>query len=139
MTERSGRRELPARKPLRLAILALDGCMLSSIAGPIDALRVAQKLAEIRQPLAPPLFEPRVVSLRGATRVRTSSGLDIDGVVAPGAAIDVVLVPGVMHSSPDELAARSADRLSSSRFIRRASGQARANSASIGAIECASA
>ena len=106
MTERSGRRQASVRKPLRLAILALDGCMLSSIAGPIDALRVAQKLAEIRQPLAPPLFEPRVVSLRGATRVRTSSGLDIDGVGAPGPGIDVVLVPGVMHSSPDELAAR---------------------------------
>lgn len=106
MTERRARVAPAQRRPLRLAILALDGSMLSSIAGPIDALRVAQKLAQIRQPLAPPLFEPRVVSVRGATRVRTSSGLDIDGVAAPAAEIDVVLVPGVMHSSPAELAGR---------------------------------
>jgi transcriptional regulator GlxA family with amidase domain len=106
MTERSARKPAVERKPLRLAILALDGCMLSSVAGPIDALRVAQKLAEIRQPLAPSLFEPRVVSVRGASRVRTSSGLDLDGVGVPGKEIDIVLVPGVMHSSPGELAAR---------------------------------
>src|SRR6478752_5920116 len=41
-----------------------------------------------------------------------------------------------MASESPPSRARSADRLSSSRFIRRASGQSRANEASIGTIEC---
>ena len=53
---------------LRLGILALDGCMLSSVASPIDALRVAEKVAQLRKPSLSPRFLTEVVSARGMKR-----------------------------------------------------------------------
>ena len=49
----------------RLGILALDGCMLSSIASASDSLRIAQKLAEIRHPGGPLRMESVVFGARG--------------------------------------------------------------------------
>jgi transcriptional regulator GlxA family with amidase domain len=91
---------------LRLAVLALDGCMLSSVANPIDALRVAQKLAEIRHPADAARFAAHVVSARGPRRVHTSTGLDVEVGGPPAQDPHLVLVPGVMHSSPGDLAER---------------------------------
>ena len=90
---------------LRLGILAFDGCMLSSIAGPVDALRVAQKLAEIRDPLHAPQFDSVVLSARGARKVTTSAGLELSGVRERGEDPHIVLVPGIMHDSAQGLAA----------------------------------
>lgn len=110
----------PNDKPaLKLGILAVDGCMLSSIASPADALRVAQTLARIRAPLGAPRFECVVVSARGADRVTTSTGLTVGGVVAPPPDLDVLLVPGVMHSSPHELSERVATMAPEIELIRR--------------------
>lgn len=95
-----------AEAALRLGILAFDGCMLSSIAGPVDALSVAQKLAEIRDPLHAPRFESVVLNARGNTHVTTATGLDLGGVArADGADPHVVLVPGIMHDSTQGLEA----------------------------------
>jgi transcriptional regulator GlxA family with amidase domain len=46
------------------------------------------------------------VSARGATRVLTSTGLELGGLVPPPDDLDVLLVPGVLHSSPHELVKR---------------------------------
>ena len=86
----------------KLGILALEGGMLSSVASPGDALRVAQALADIREPGSVRL-ESLVMSARGRDRVRTASGLDLVGLQPVPAELDMLLVPGVIHRSPQEL------------------------------------
>jgi len=93
-------------RPFRLGILAIDGCMMSSIAAASDSLRVAQKLVDIRQPGLPPKFETVVFGARGQRRVETSTGLDIGGLIDPPDELDVLVLPGLMHSSPQDLIAR---------------------------------
>lgn len=88
---------------LRLGILAIDGCMLSSIASASDTLRVARKLSEIRHPQAPLALEACVFGARGQARVQVSNGLDLGGLVAPPEELDAVVLPGMMHSSPQDL------------------------------------
>lgn len=93
------------RRELRLGLLALDGCMLSSLAGPADALHIAGILAQIRDPATAPKFTTRMFSARAANRVTSESGIEISG-IAPLAAderFDVVLVPGIDHRRPREL------------------------------------
>jgi transcriptional regulator GlxA family with amidase domain len=87
----------------RLGILALEGCMLSSIAGPTDALRVAQRLLEIRAPSAGRRFETVLLSARGAEGVRTGTGIELGGLQSPTQPLHMVLVPGLMHDSVGDL------------------------------------
>ena len=88
---------------LRLGILALEGCMLSSVASASDALRVADKLAEIRLHDKAPRFESIVFDASGSEAVATSSGLTLGNLARPPQQIDLLLVPGLMHSSPHDL------------------------------------
>jgi len=99
------------RKTFRLGLLALDGCMLSSLSGPADALHVAQILAEIRSPLAAPRFESVVFSARGAKSVRSESGIEIGNIAAlpKNSKFDLVLVPGIDHRRPREILDRRAE------------------------------
>ena len=99
------------RKTFRLGLLALDDCMLSSLSGPADALRVAQVLAEIRSPLDAPRFESVVFSARGAKSVRSESGIEISNIaaLAKNAKFDLVLVPGVDHRRPRDILDRRAE------------------------------
>ena len=46
-----------SEKTYRLGLLTLDGCMLSSLSGPADALHIAQILSDIRTPHGGPRFE----------------------------------------------------------------------------------
>jgi transcriptional regulator GlxA family with amidase domain len=110
---------MPSEARLRLGILAFDGCMLSSVAGPIDALRVAQKLAQIRDPATTLSLDGTAVSARGESRVRTSCGLELAGLAAPDETLDVLLVPGIMHDGPEGLA-RSVDAMIAEREYVRA-------------------
>src|SRR5947207_15077850 len=99
------------RKTFRLGLLALDGCMLSSLTGPADALHVAQILADIRSPLDAPRFESVVFSVRGAQRVRGESGIELAGIKAltRSSRFDIVLVPGIDHRRPRDILARRAE------------------------------
>jgi transcriptional regulator GlxA family with amidase domain len=99
------------RKSFRLGLLALDGCMLSSLTGPADALHVAQILAKIRAPLDAPRFESIVFSARGAQRVRSESGIEISGIKAltRNSHFDLVLVPGIDHERPRDILDRRAE------------------------------
>jgi transcriptional regulator GlxA family with amidase domain len=94
-----------SRKTFRLGLLAIDGCMLSSLAGPADAVHVAQVLAEIRSPGDAPRFESVVLSASGAARVRTESGIEIGGIrsAACDLEFDLVLVPGITHRRPRDI------------------------------------
>jgi len=77
--------------------------MLSSVAGPSDALSVAAKLASIRDPINPVRFESAVVSARGENQVATSAGVSISGLQGPREDLDVLIVPGLMHECPSGL------------------------------------
>lgn len=100
--------EQDTKKTFRLGLLALDGCVLSSVAGPTDALRIAQALADIRSPGSAPRFESVVFSARNAKRVRTSSGLELGGLATPAKDqhFDLVLVPGIDHRKPRNIVDR---------------------------------
>ena len=89
-------------RSLKLGILALEGGMLSSVATPGDALRVAQALADIRAPGAV-RFESVVVSARGRDRMRCANGLELVGLQPVPEHLDMLLIPGVIHRSPQEL------------------------------------
>jgi transcriptional regulator GlxA family with amidase domain len=93
---------MSAPHSLKLGILALEGGMLSSVANPGDTLRVAQALADIREPGAVQ-FESIVVSARGRDRMRTANGLELVGLQPPPQHLDMLLIPGVIHRSPQEL------------------------------------
>jgi transcriptional regulator GlxA family with amidase domain len=62
---------------LRIGILALEGCMMSSIASASDCLRVAQTLADIRAPNSGLKLETVLFGARGQERIHTSTGFDI--------------------------------------------------------------
>jgi len=90
----------------RLGILAVDGCMLSSIASASDALRVAQTLSDIRHPNGGLRLETVVFGARGQERIRTSVGLDLSGLGPPPDDLDLLLLPGLLHNSPHDLIER---------------------------------
>lgn len=95
------------RQLLRLGILATDGCMLSSVAAASDAVHVARKLEEIRDPGMPSGLSCTVFAADGVERVRTSTGLELAGLASATIdAFDVVLVPGLMHDHPRDLVER---------------------------------
>jgi len=98
----------PIEGRLRLGILAIDGCMLSSIASASDALRIAQTLSDIRHPNGGLRLETVVFGARGQDKVRTSVGLELGGLQPPPDDIDLLLLPGVMHHSPQDLIGRIA-------------------------------
>jgi transcriptional regulator GlxA family with amidase domain len=112
-----GRAEAPL---LRLGILALDGCMLSSVASPIDALRVAEKVAQLRNPSFSQRFVTEVVSARGQTQVTTSTGLVLDGLRPASTDFDVLLVPGILADDPAGLCSRAAEFDVEVDYLRRA-------------------
>jgi transcriptional regulator GlxA family with amidase domain len=91
--------------------MALDGCMLSSLTGPADALHVAQILAKIRAPMHAPRFESIVFSARGQSRVRSESGIELGGIkpLPKNPRFDYVLVPGIDHERPRDILDRRAE------------------------------
>jgi len=96
----------PNEGRLRLGILAVDGCMLSSIASASDALRIAQTLSDIRHPNSGLLMETVIFGARGQGSIRTSVGLELSGLQPPTDDIDLLLMPGLMHHSPQDLIGR---------------------------------
>ncbi len=102
-------KSVPLPEPaLRIGVLAMEGGLLSSLAAAGDMLQVASKLAQIRQPLQAPRLEGVTISARGAERVRLAGGLELGGLQPAPDRLDVILVPGLMHGSVDELVRRVA-------------------------------
>jgi transcriptional regulator GlxA family with amidase domain len=96
------------KKTFRVGLLALDGCMLSSLAGVADALHVAQLLSDIRSPTNGPRFESIVFNARNAKSVRSESGIEIGGIKPLGRnpGFDLVVVPGVNHRHQNDILSR---------------------------------
>lgn len=98
-----------AERRFTLGLLALDGAMLSGLAGPTDMLRVAQKLAELRDPATPLRLRTSLISARGPGQLRCAGGMKIDGVVCDPGDPDVLLVPGSMHGGGHDLVRKMVD------------------------------
>ncbi|HRQ66131.1 MAG TPA: helix-turn-helix domain-containing protein [Xanthomonadaceae bacterium] len=98
-----------SKTELKLGVLVIEDCMLSSIASATDTLRVASELARIREPASHVRLDTLLFSANGLQRVRTSAGVDLAGLAAPAADFDMVLVPGLMHDSARMLVRRVAD------------------------------
>lgn len=99
----------PAERSFTLGILALDGCVLSCVTTPMDALRVAQKIAHFRDPGTRLALHSRVIGVRGQDSVLGASGLSLNGVLAPDVDPDLLLVPGYMHDSGSDVVQRLSD------------------------------
>ena len=92
---------------LRIGILVAEGCMLSSIATPTDCLRIAQTLSDIRAPNSGLKLETVLFGARGQERIHTSTGIEVGGLqTSPPEDIDLLLLPGILHNSPHDLARR---------------------------------
>ncbi len=120
MTPRAVASAAPPRPTLRLGIMVLDGALMSSIGSPLDALRIAERIANLRRPADAPRFVTHVFSARGQTRIRTSNGLMLDGIEAPPEALDVLLVPGVMADDVSGLCGQVRSFTQEVAYLRRA-------------------
>lgn len=93
---------------LRIGMLALEGSVLSSLTGPMDVVRIAQKLAQVRDPGTKLRMETVLLGARGQSQVVGSGGLSIGPVKSPDLALDLLLMPGFMHSSAEDMVAQLA-------------------------------
>lgn len=91
-----------------LGLLALEGGVLSSLTGPMDALRIAQQLAEVRNPGTRLRLDTVLVGARGQREVVGMGGLRLGPVVSPDLALDALVVPGFMHASTQDVLRRLA-------------------------------
>lgn len=89
-----------------LGMLALEGSILSCLLGPTDMFRVAQKLAQVRDPGTNLRLETVLISARGLNDIKGSGGLTLSGVQSPDVALDYLLIPGFMHDSAEDLVRR---------------------------------
>lgn len=91
-----------------LGLLAMEGSVLSSLIGPTDMFRIAQKLAQVRDPGTPLRLETVLIGARGLAHVNGSGGLQLSGVQSPDLSLDCLLIPGIMHDSAEDLVNRLA-------------------------------
>lgn len=96
------------KKIFRLGLLAVDGCMPSSLTIPADALHVAHVLAKVRSPLDALRMESVVLSARGAKRIRSAWGIEVGGIRSPrrNEKFDLLLIPGIDHERPRDILSR---------------------------------
>jgi len=92
-----------ARPEVRVAVLAFEGCMGSSVLAPMELFDVANALSEMIAPDAQaPRFSSRLVSADGRG-VTTRLGVRFAGGSADPAGTDALLVPGIWHATARDL------------------------------------
>lgn len=84
-------------QPIRIAVLALEGCVASSVAGPLDVFAAANRVSRDLGQGEP--FAARIVRLEPGA-VRSFHGLPVapQEVARPGERFDLVLVPAVFDN-----------------------------------------
>jgi transcriptional regulator GlxA family with amidase domain len=90
-------------RTIRIGVLAFPGCLRGSAVLPLDVLRIANTLSGYRPAAERVRFEGQWLGARG------EPSLAVDGLafaLAPldGARIDALVVPGIAHESPHDLA-----------------------------------
>ena len=90
---------------MKLAILALDGCMDSAITGIADILSLANHVMKLRG--SPGRFMWQILSLNGKA-VRSGGGrlLQVDGAIGRRLSCEAIIVPGSLidHATAERLA-----------------------------------
>ena len=90
---------------MKLAILALEGCMHSAVTGIADILSLANHVMKLRG--GPGRFTWQILSLNGKA-VRSGGGrlLQVDGAIGKSLSCDAIIVPGSLidHASAERLA-----------------------------------
>lgn len=104
-------------KPMRIALLAYDGCLGTEIFGISDVLRMASHIARALhgKPVAP--FELQVIGL-GKRTVLVAGGIAV-GVQRPSGRYDLLIVPGLEISRLDEWSGKLAPLGRELAFIRK--------------------
>lgn len=87
----------PADTRFTLGLLAMDGAMASCYTGAMDLLKIAQKLARLRDPATRLRLDTVLVGARGQSAINIDGGLVMGPVLSPDRALDLLLVPGFMH------------------------------------------
>ncbi|MFH0783933.1 MAG: helix-turn-helix domain-containing protein [Pseudomonadota bacterium] len=92
----------------RVALLAVQDCMYSSITGPFDVFSVAAGQAEkLADPMQRPLFEPKIVGPeRRAIRAFNGMVVPLGATFAEPEVYDIVVVPVIFGDLPAILADR---------------------------------
>jgi transcriptional regulator GlxA family with amidase domain len=94
-----------AAREVRVAVLAFDGCMGSSVLAPLELFDVANALSALIAPRTPaPRFTGRIVSAQGGS-VSARNGARFDTQRFDTDATDALLVPGIWHATARDLGA----------------------------------
>jgi len=94
-----------APREVRVAVLAFDGCMGSSVLAPLELFDVANALSALITPRTPaPRFTGRIVSANGGV-VSARNGAHFDSQRFDTDATDALLVPGIWHATARDLGA----------------------------------
>ncbi|KAA2285046.1 GlxA family transcriptional regulator [Arenimonas fontis] len=88
-----------AERRFTLGLLAVEDAMLTAVVGPMEIIRVAQKLAQVRDPATPLRLDTVLVGARGERQMAGCGGLALGPVLSPDHPLDLLLVPGYMHAS----------------------------------------
>ncbi len=97
------------RKTVRIGVLAFEGCMASSVAGPLELFGVANVLVSLIDAApAAVRFESCIVTA-ARREVVSGSGIVLNG-GRPRGRLDVLVVPGIWHERAHDLAVE-AERL----------------------------
>jgi transcriptional regulator GlxA family with amidase domain len=93
----------PIQRSLRIALLAVDGMLLSNWGTVIDTLLIAQRVADLQMP-GLLRFEGVLLGAGQRRSVRTADGTELQcRPTSEAGVVDLVLAPGLMHGSPREL------------------------------------
>ena len=90
---------------LRVGLLVHAASVPSAVATPLDALRIANKLAHLAHPGAPPPVDVRLVGARAGT-VRVGNGVSFDVAAARPDELDVLFVTAIEYTRTSELLAK---------------------------------
>lgn len=100
-------RETPVQTvPCRIAVLAPEGALASSLTAPLDAFRVANALYRRTHPGTPDPFLLDLVNAHGRREVAAAGGLIVGGLGRYSDDIDVLIVPGLEYRDADDLVSR---------------------------------
>lgn len=95
----------PARHPpsCRVAVLAVEGALASSMTAPLDAFRLANTLFTRVHPGEPEPFLLDLVHAHGKREVMTAGGLLLSGIKPLAFDTEILLVPGLAYRGAQEL------------------------------------
>lgn len=92
-----------ASRTVRIGVLACTGCMRSNAVAPLDVLRIANALSGYRPAAQRVRFEGLWLGARGEPAL-TVDGLTFALAPLEGSGVEALVVPGIAHDSPQDLA-----------------------------------